>query len=361
MGFEIDFLPVGGESQSGDAILLRFGNLLGSRAEQTIVLIDGGFRDTADDIIQHLREHFGGTNAIDLVVSTHPDCDHINGLHELVDRAAAGQLVIQELWMHRPSRFRQTIEGALRKAEGTGYTEAVRATLDSAVELEKAAAAARIPIRDPFVGVSHSSGKLHVVGPTEEFYCWLFAEEARSGASESRLMKWLRAGRDFVSSVAEGWDIETLRDDGVTSPINNSSVVLLFEWEEKLYLFTADVGIKALEQVADRLERAGYHPDRLRFIQVPHHGSRRNVGPTVLDRLLGPRRTSDTVARTAFVSAAKKGEPKHPAKKVANAFRRRGTAVHATQGSAKCHRHDAPARAGYGPSQELPFYWTVED
>lgn len=359
MGYETDFLAVGSESQSGDAILLRFGNLQGHREEQTVVLIDGGFRDTADEIIQHLKRYYG-TAIIDLVVSTHPDCDHINGLNEIVAKAAAGELRIRELWMHRPSRFRTTIERALRKAEGSAYAEAAKRTLESAAELEAAATAAGIPIRDPFTGVAHASGRLMVVGPTQEFYCSLFEEEAVAEASESRLLRWLTAAREVVSSIAEGWDIETLKDDGVTSPINNSSVVLLFEWEGEYLLFTSDAGIPALERVADVLEQNGYRPDQLRFIQVPHHGSRRNVGPTVLNRLLGPRRPDDNPTRTAFVSAAKKGEPKHPAKKVANAFRRRGTRVHATQGEAKLHHRNSPDR-GWGPSQPLPFYHIVEE
>jgi hypothetical protein len=43
--YEIDFLPVGDGARSGDAIALRYGNLEGTRAEQTVVVIDGGFTD----------------------------------------------------------------------------------------------------------------------------------------------------------------------------------------------------------------------------------------------------------------------------------------------------------------------------
>lgn len=359
MGLEIDFLPVGENSQSGDAILLRYGDLFGSREEQTVVLIDGGFSDTADAILDHLDKYYN-TRTIDLVVSTHPDSDHINGLHELVARAAKGEVRIGELWMHRPSRWEPTIERALRKAEGSEYVEAVKRTVASAADLETDAERIGIPIHEPFTGLSFGSGELVVVGPTEEFYRSLFEEEAVAEASQSRLLRWLGAASEFVRSIAENWDIETLKDDGITSPINNSSAILRFTWEEGVYLFTADAGIPALELAADILEANGFTPEQLRFIQVPHHGSRRNVGPTVLNRLLGLRRSVDQPVRTAFVSAAKKGAPKHPAKKVTNAFRRRATKVHATQGTAKCHHRDAPSR-GWSTSEPLPFYTTVEE
>ena len=129
-----------------------------------------------------------------------------------------------------------------------------------------------------------------------------------------------------MKTIAEDWDIETLRNDGVTSPVNNSSAIVRFDWKGRLSLLTGDAGIPALEMALDYLEADGFDPSQLGFVQVPHHGSRRNVGPAVLDRLLGPRRTIDESARSAFASVAKKGAPKHPAKKVANAFRRRGDA-----------------------------------
>lgn len=79
MGYELDFLGVGEESKSGDAIALRFGNLFGTRHEQTVVVIDGGFKSTGDSVVEHIRSHFN-TGVVDVVISTHPDQDHINGL-----------------------------------------------------------------------------------------------------------------------------------------------------------------------------------------------------------------------------------------------------------------------------------------
>ncbi len=125
MGIEIDFLAVGEESQSGDAILVRMGNLYGTRSEQTVLLIDGGFLDTAADVMTHLSTHYA-TSHIDLMVSTHPDADHINGLIALIEMAGDGKLTIGELWMHRPSRWKATIERALKKAAGHQYAEAAK-------------------------------------------------------------------------------------------------------------------------------------------------------------------------------------------------------------------------------------------
>ena len=168
MGFEIDFLPVGNESRSGDAILLRFGDLFASRAEQTVVLIDGGFRETADEILDHLNKYYK-TQTIDLVISTHPDADHINGLREIFDRIGEGSITVKELWLHRPSLRRATVERGLRKAARLEYLKAVKGALDAATELERAAVKHGIPMHEPFAGLAHHSGYLEVVGPSMEF------------------------------------------------------------------------------------------------------------------------------------------------------------------------------------------------
>lgn len=59
MGYEIDFLPVGDNSKSGDAIALRYGNLYGSRAEQRVVVVDGGFTDDGEALVNHIRTSWG--------------------------------------------------------------------------------------------------------------------------------------------------------------------------------------------------------------------------------------------------------------------------------------------------------------
>ncbi len=354
MGYEIDFLAVGEESKSGDAIAVRFGNLFGARAEQTVVLIDGGFQTTTESIVKHVETYYQ-TRTIDLVVSTHPDADHINGLTGVLE-----ELDVRELWMHRPSSRRQLIEQAIRSLGNDPYADQLRASMVSAATLEQIASRKGIPIREPFAGLTHASGSLMVVGPTEDFYNSVLRAAASPNRERGSLLDYVAKAIDILARAAETFGIETLTDEGETSPINNTCAITLLGAEGQLFLFTADAGMPALNAAASYLETTGYTPAMLRFIQVPHHGSRRNVGPSVLDRLLGPRRPAEENARTAFVSCAPDGEPKHPSRRVTNAFRRRGSPVHATKGVTKWHHNNAPSR-NWGPSTPLPFFTEVED
>ena len=148
---------------------------------------------------------------------------------------------------------------------------------------------------------------------------------------------------------------ETLTDNGTTSARNKSSVVTLLDVDDQHVLFTGDAGQRALSRVVDEYEaRVGlFSAYPLHVLQVPHHGSRRNVGPTLLDLILGPRWQGYTDT-SAIVSAAKDA-PKHPSPKVTNALQRRGATVVVTAGQTICHRSAAtPPRPGWGPAAPVP-------
>jgi len=355
MGVEVDFLAVGDETQSGDAIALRYGNLHGARTEQTVIVIDGGFADSGKSLIDLIRKHYK-TDRVDVVVASHPDQDHISGLREVLE-----QLTVGQLWMHQPWKHSHELSEARKSNYAwASLSEAVQKSLQGASDLEALANENGVAIVEPFLGVSTPDKAFFVLGPTQEYYETILAglQTQSSSFSLSDLLR--KASEAAASLVPETIHIETLRDGGVTQPQNNTSVISYLEVDERKYLFTGDAGIPALENALDILETAGFAPGTLGFVQIPHHGSRRNVGPTVLNRLLGEK-GQETPHSTAYVSAAKKWDKKHPAKKVTNAFRRRGYSVVATQGVSIRHYKDAPDREGYGPVDPVPFYDQVED
>jgi len=79
-----------------------------------------------------------------------------------------------------------------------------------------------------------------------------------------------------------------------------------------------------------------------------------------LDRLIGPKLNPFHEKVTAFVSAPNNGLPKHPAKKVTNAFRRRGAPVCARINTMR-ESKDAPDREGWVPIEPLPLYDEVDE
>ena len=205
---------------------------------------------------------------------------------------------------------------------------------------------------------------MRVLGPTEAFYKNLLpgyrgTPEPKAGLTFA-FGQLVEKAKETVKKIAENWGHETLDDTGETSAENNSSAIILFTIGEDSLLFTSDAGIPALSEAVGRLHADGFDFSKLKFVQVPHHGSKRNIGPTLLNTLIGPKTSQPTRIKTAFASVSPEGAPKHPAKKVTNAFLRRGAPVHVTAGSTKLHYRNAPGR-GWINSTPLPFYNEVEE
>ena len=154
--------------------------------------------------------------------------------------------------------------------------------------------------------------------------------------------------------------VETLSEDGETSCENESSVVLYGNLGGRGVLLTGDAGIQALGKATDYATDLGFDLITSKFMQVPHHGSRNNVSPSILNRFVGPKvGEGAATTKTAFVSASKDSEV-HPRKVVTNAFLRRGANVHQTKGQSKRHSHNMPDREGWTASTPIPFHAQVE-
>lgn len=360
-GYEVDFLPVGNGERSGDAICVRYG----TPGNYKVMIYDGGTKESGEDLVKHVREHYA-TNHVDYVVCSHPDADHASGLSVVLENMSVG-----ELWMHRPWEHSELIRQYFKDGRITdaSLAERLKEKMSAAYALEELAASKGIPLREPFQGMQ--IGAFHVMSPTEDWYVHTlipdFAKSpekkgAAAGSDTSNFKAMLGAAKEAFARVAESWGIETLREDVSTSAENESSVVLVGEIAEQKILLTGDAGIQALDVTATYAEARGVSlPQTVKFIQVPHHGSRNNISPSILDQLIGPRSyspVSDT-SLTAFVSAGKDSET-HPRKMVVNAFLRRGAKVCWTKGQSIRHSYSMSARDGWGPIKSLPFFEEVE-
>lgn len=369
MGFEIDFLPVGEGEKSGDAIAFRCGDLSGPRTEQFVMVIDGGTLASGEALVEHIQEMYG-TNTVDLVVNSHPDGDHASGLYPVLD-----QLKVSRLWMHRPWEHSSDImhmfdDGTLSNDR---LSKKMQKALTDAWDLEKIAKLKGIPITEPFAdGEANQQFRgICILGPTEDYYESLLpgfrdmpdANESTAGYLGGGFRAFAKGAVLLAERVLETWGKETLQDPGddATSSENNSSTIILVRVEGHDLLFTADAGVQALERAVNLAESSGISLPGCRFQQMPHHGSRRNVGPKLLNRLLGPKTQSQvTTNKTVFVSAAKEA-PKHPAPKVVNAYMRRGAKVLATQGVGIRHHFEAGSRPGWVTATPLSFSQEVEE
>lgn len=315
LGFEVFFLFL----ENADSILVRYYAPEG----KTTILIDGGAKEDTPIVLNFLRSL--GETRLHHVVCSHPHLDHGGGLVDLVkDRSLsievgwlhAGDLLIDRLNMSKYS----TYSNLLKRTQASKQTQQ---------ELIAAFAGRSIPVYEPFA--FNWIGPLQIVSPTPEFYNAQMERIRRDDIVEmlnerykrrdSRVMLESIFGKEPEAPLVE--ETEELGGEP-TSPANEVSTVLYLPFTQrdgtkKHFLLTADAGTEALGQVVQASSQSNHLLYQLSWMQLPHHGSRRNLNAPLIN-YFSPR--------TAFVSA--EGSKKHPSVKLVNAVKSVGGAVYST-------------------------------
>jgi beta-lactamase superfamily II metal-dependent hydrolase len=268
-GIEIDMLSLG----DADCILVSFWNGLSVYR----VLIDGGNKGDEPTVRSFLRAL--NITSIDEVLSTHLHDDHSGGLIELL---SDNTLTFGKLWCHVPhwhvpSRDMDKVRAALKAAGTSDEAANIRKSLDTVASLFNIAKDRGIAHEEPFKG--KRIGNLEVCSPTEEFYNGLVVEmtdvekiKAEDAAEQRYDIQTALEEEISKAILGEALAGSSLLSDPHTSPENESSVVTGAQHDGKVILFTADAGTCALTNVVRDYKVAGLH-----WMQIPHHGSRRNL------------------------------------------------------------------------------------
>ncbi len=351
---EIEFLAVGDQSRPGDAIVVRYGD----PSAYDLMVVDGGIADTGERLVEHLSR-FYPNSPVRHAVLTHSDADHASGLRTLLQRWR-----VDNLWLHMPwllaEESRRLGLFSDKRWTADGLRNQIKREYDVIDEIVKAALAQQTNLHYPFAG--SRIGPFLVLSPTMDAYVRLLPQFDKTPGADRHALEsdnwWLgkasvfdRIIREAVATVREwiwdAWDNEQLRDGGQTSASNESSVVLYGAVGNHKALLTGDAGQNALRWAADYADLHGLPLRDFEVVQIPHHGSRSNVGPTILNRLIGPILPPDTPPRFCAYASAPRDDATHPRKMVLNAFIRRGASVYVTQGENKVYFGGFPLRPGY--------------
>lgn len=358
--FEIDFLKMESK-KSGDAIGIRYS----VNGVPTIQLVDGGFQNFSDHFIDHIETHYGNPKFIDRVVVTHPDGDHAGGLRNILEHFNVG-----ELWMLRPWLYsNELLPRFLRFQNENNLSDRLKEIYPNIAALEEIAIRKGIPIYEPFQGAN--IGAFHVMAPSKGRYLNCVVESDKSPEAkkveaeqnvENLLKGLLEIAENVVRSIAAAWGFEQFSDQE-TSSENEMSVIQYSNMLEKKILLTGDAGRSALSEAILYAPAIGLELPGLTLLQVPHHGSRRNLSSEILDSLLGekllfqPGKGAGTFS--AIISASKE-DADHPRKTVVRALIHRGANVLTTEEATICHQERGPNR-GWGSAVPIDYPEETEE
>ncbi len=367
MNFEIEFFPVGDGTKAGDAIVVRYGN----PGAYEILVIDGGTEASGETIVQHIKDVYGQNSIISHVINTHPDTDHASGLRTVLREIPTRNLWLHGLWHHAPEIVELFAD---KRWTAEGLANSIRKEYPIIEELINLAAEKGVAIQEPFQG--QQIGPFTVLSPNRSTYQHLIPQFRKTPDPDVALLEsrgillgtpkvaglFAQLVEKVISWIPEDWDNERLRESAVTAAENESTTVLFGRFGETSVLLTGDAGVQALWWGHGYASQMGMDLKTVRLFQVPHHGSRSNVTPSILDLVVGPILPKNSPEQRLGIVSAPKDDEKHPRKMVLNAFRRRGIGVRKTQGiKFRYHSGTMPDRSGESIAEPFAFFDSVED
>ena len=358
--YEIDFISVD-SSRSGDAISIRYR----SGESTQIYVVDGGFLETGEKLVEHIRKYYDNPSKIDFVVVSHQDGDHAGGIRKVLET-----FKVDELWMHLPWLYSdELLERFARFKSAENLAKRLKEIYPNIAILEEIAKENGVHIFQPFQG--EKVGEFTIMAPTKARYLDLIVESDKTPEASRQAvfdsMSVSQYAESFVDRVSRfirsfwGEEVFSIQE---TSSENNMSVVQYAELCGQKILLTADAGRAALLEAAEYAPNVGLNLPGIDGFQVPHHGSRRNVSTEVLDLWLGEKLPSKPEegeeSFSAIISASEKDKD-HPRNAVVRAMIHRGAKVVTTEKSGICFFHNSPQRDGWVSAPALPYPATQEE
>lgn len=278
-----NFFSVGDGAKGGDAILIE---LFDEWDKPCVILIDGGYKETGKRICDYLKSRYEKPR-IDLMINTHPDMDHISGLKTILEDE---NIQIYCIGMNRPWKDSGFTADYFKDKRITpnSLVDRIKNVFSTADEIESMAKKRKIKIFPLWRKTELIKGVLTILGPSESFYRkhLLVSDKTPDSVFERYnkqcycKMETEEEDYNFGLKHIEWYDEEQ------TSDINQTSLILTLVIGNERFLFTGDAGKEAIKEALDYYESSISKTGTSDFtvVQLPHHGSRKNIDPSILER-----------------------------------------------------------------------------
>ncbi len=274
----------------GDCLLVEYGDNPVHR-----MLIDGGVKQTYAPLRERLLAMDSKTPHLDLVVVTHVDADHIEGIvRMLTDETLT--VKIRDFWFNAFQHLNENAPLDFGGVQGE-YLSALIQKRKIPWNVATKGRALCVPKDGPLPTFQLPGGMtLTLLSPSPaklEKMADAWEDDVRKAgldpAHPAQALEHLKTkGKRLIVQfdTDDGPDVEALGAasySGDTSPANGSSIAFLAEYRDKRVLFGADAHSEVLENSLERLLRARHLQIlELDAFKLPHHGSRANLSPRLV-------------------------------------------------------------------------------
>ncbi len=267
-------------AKCGDCLVIEYGDA-GERPYR--ILIDGGLKGSYDEGLgRYLKESAstGQPTEVDIVVVTHIDLDHIEGVIEALEQK---HLATENIWFNGRDQLDELINP----------NPATRGPRQGDALDELIPDGTRNRVVDGQAICVPESGAVELDGIPGPARCTLLSPSRER--LERLLKKWPAPTRgSALANLFEAFDDEVDADDQTTrgpgvfgkdnSAANGSSIAFLLEIDDVKLLCTADAYAKDLEATIKQvLQERGENKLSVSLFKLSHHGSRQNMTDGLLD------------------------------------------------------------------------------
>ena len=283
--FNVHVLP----AQRGDSIWIEYGPV----DDPCRILIDGGITQTGRDHLKAMLAALRAPVQFELLVVTHIDLDHIQGIIELLEQLPSG-VFFKEIWFNGWDQLKHIGLEPFGVKEGIRLTEILeqrhRATWNASAQ----GRAIALDESENVIDYAFPQGmRITVLAPTRAHLARLrdhwratvehFDAEALAEAQGLEPVNKERfevMGAIDVPGLAEG----PFREDDAIP--NGSSIALALEFAGKRLLMLGDAYPSVITQSIRRLSPHGRYP--VDVVKLSHHGSRNNTSRELCQSLSAP-------------------------------------------------------------------------
>jgi len=268
MGIRFKFI----KAFNGDSILVSTKN--------SNILIDGGTKKTYSIFLKREIESLRDRGeALDLVVLTHIDSDHIYGIIEmlrnekrLLEENEIVTPIIKKVWFNafEKKMFSDDFSNDTSYGEYKTFREFI-SDMDEVIAYNE-----HLSVDNQIEHLLNDEIKIRLLSPNDEKLKKLH------NRYEDRIED------DFLTSYSK--DTNRSIEELIKLPFkkdrtqhNGASIAFILEYQEKNYLFLADAHI---DLIVESLRNLGYtkeNPLKVEFVKLSHHGSKKNINQDFLD------------------------------------------------------------------------------
>lgn len=304
MDFVIDFLYVG----DGDAIIIWARN---PNDADYVFFLDGGNAGNGDKVVAHYKEwikpHLQERRAIGFI-NSHPHADHINGLIEIIETLGdeLSFAIYNDPVECITEEHKNRIYKSYVKNEDPDITHLYE-TFEQVEKLNNLCSKFNLKRYNAYrENVNFFNGVFRLLSPSKDFYVNMVQY-----FTDVDFLKTVDYTKKFtaVNEVEEDTKPCAIVDEkNDASPENlTSTVIQLTDSSGVKYILTGDAGVDAF----DYMDGEGFDNTNIRFVQLPHHGSRRNISTKWISKF-----------NPSYFLASAEGNSKHPRRAVINCIKR---------------------------------------